>query len=72
MSWIREAETESLPEDIRPSVTANVIRVLSINPTALRAVVGMNFGITFGASALSRVEEEAIATAVSVVNKCQY
>ena len=72
MSWIREADPESLPEDIRPSARANVIRVLSINPTALAAVVAMNQGITFGASALSRVEEEAIATAVSVVNKCQY
>ncbi len=70
MSWIRE--TADIPEDLKPLVRANVIRVLSINPEATRAVLGMNRGITFGASALSRVEEEAIATAVSVVNKCQY
>jgi alkylhydroperoxidase family enzyme len=72
MSWIREIDPDALPEDVRPWATANVIRVLSINPNALSAVVGMNRGITFGASALSRVEEEAIATAVSAVNKCQY
>ena len=72
MSWIRETDPGSLPEDIRPWANANVIHSLSINPTALAAVVEMNRGITFGASALSRVEEEAIATAVSAVNKCQY
>lgn len=72
MSWIRETETDSLPEDLRSWAGANVIHVLSINPAALRAVVEMHRGITFGASSLSRVEEEAIATAVSAVNKCQY
>ncbi len=70
MSWIRE--TDDIPEDLKPLVRANVIRVTSINPKGMEAVIAMNRGITFGASALSRVEEEAIATAVSVVNKCQY
>jgi len=32
----------------------------------------MNRYITFGASALTRVQEEAIATTVSVANSCRY
>ncbi len=70
MSWIRE--TEQVPEALKPMLRANVIKVMSINPGAMESVVRLNRGVTFGASALSRVEEEAIATAVSVVNKCQY
>jgi alkylhydroperoxidase family enzyme len=62
MSWIRE-------EDVQ---VANVIKVVSILPKAMEAVMGMNRGITFGSSTLTRVQEEAIATAVSVANKCRY
>ena len=62
MSWIRE-------EDIQD---ANVIKVVSILPKAMEAVMGMNRAITFGSSTLTRVQEEAIATAVSVANKCRY
>lgn len=70
MPWIRL--TEDVPPEHGLDKRGNVIKVLSINPTAITAVLEMNMGITFGASALSRVEEEAIATAVSVVNRCQY
>ena len=62
MAWIRE---EDIP-------MANVIKCMSINPGAMEAVQGFNMAITFGASALTRVQEEAIATVVSVVNKCRY
>ena len=64
MSWIREAE-ERLH-------WANVINVMSINPKAMKAVNDLNNAITFGASALSRTQEEAIATAVSVQNECRF
>ena len=64
MSWIREAE-ERLH-------WANVINVMSINPAAMKAVNNMNNAITFGASALTRVQEEAIATAVSAQNECHF
>ena len=64
MSWIRESE-ERLH-------WANVINVMSINPKAMKAVNDMNNAITFGASALSRTQEEAIATAVSVQNECRF
>ncbi len=62
MSWIRE-------EDVGLS---NVIKVMSINPRAMEAVSNMNRAVTFGSSALTRVQEEAIATAVSVANNCRY
>ena len=62
MSWIRE-------EDVSVS---NVIKVMSIQPAAMEAVGALNQAITFGSSALTRVQEEAIATAVSVVNRCRY
>lgn len=65
MSWIRETEPKS-------GDPAPVIKVLSINPAATKAVVGLGEALTFGASALTRVQEEAIATAVSVINKCRY
>ena len=63
MSWIREVEEVSLP---------SVIKVMSINPKAMEAVGNLNQALTSGASGLTRVQEEAIATAVSVVNKCRY
>ncbi len=62
MSWIRE-------EDLS---LANVIKVISINPKAMEAVSALNRDITFGSSALTRVQEEAIATTVSAANHCRY
>ena len=62
MSWIRE-------EDISVS---NVIKVMSINANAMEAVGNLNQAVSFGASALTRVQEEAIATAVSAFNQCRY
>ena len=64
MSWIREAD--------EPLHSANVINVMSINPSALKAVNDLNNSITFGSSALTRAQEEAIATAVSVQNECRF
>ncbi len=62
MSWIRE-------ENVGLS---NVIKVMSINAKAMEAVSVLNRDITFGSSALTRVQEEAIATTVSVANNCRY
>jgi alkylhydroperoxidase family enzyme len=66
MSWIKEAPVEE------PWARANVIRVMSINPKAMQAVMDLNRAITFGGSALTRVQEELIATTVSTINKCRY
>ena len=65
MSWIRETERKS-------GDPAPVIKVLSINPAAMEAVTNWGQALTFGSSALTRIQEEAIATVVSVVNKCRY
>ena len=62
MAWIREEDLD----------LANIIKVMSINPAAMQAVQQLNAAITFGSSALTRVQEEAIATTVSVVNKCRF
>ena len=56
MSWIREEDNGKPP----------IIRVMSINPKAMDAVGGTNMAVTFGASALTRVQEEAIAAATAV------
>ena len=64
MSWIREAD--------EPLHSANVINVMSVNPSAMKAVNDLNNAITFGSSALTRTQEEAIATAVSVQNECRF
>ena len=63
MSWIEEADQPDLPE---------IFRVLSLNSQALDVVRALNEGLVFGNSTLSRVQEEAIATAVSVANHCRY
>ncbi len=62
MSWIRE---EAL--DLSP-----VIRIMSINPQAMETVQPLNAAVTFGSSALTRVQEEAIATVLSATNRCRY
>ncbi len=62
MSWIEEASVELPP----------VISVMSINKKAMEAVQNLNANITFGASVLTRVQEEAIAAVVSAANRCRY
>ena len=62
MAWIREEDLDLSP----------VIRIMSINPQAMEAVQHLNAAVTFGSSALTRVQEEAIATVVSAANRCRY
>ena len=62
MSWIEEAKVDLPP----------VISVMSINKNAMEAVQNLNANITFGSSALTRVQEEAISTVVAVANRCRY
>ena len=62
MPWIREENVDR----------SNITTVMSINPKAREAVSNLSRAVTFGGSALTRVQEECIATAVSVVNKCRY
>lgn len=62
MSWIRETD----------AAVSAVIRCMSINPDLMAAVQNLNYTASFGSSALTRTQEEAIATVVSLVNRCRY
>ena len=65
MSWIEQdpEATKNLPP---------VISVMSINEQAMKAVQNLNANITFGASALTRVQVAAISTVVATANRCRY
>ena len=62
MVWIRTEEV-GVP---------GIMGVMSINQAMMEAVRNLNQSITFGSSALTRVQEESIATVVSVINQCRY
>ena len=49
-----------------------IFKVLSLRPQALEQVKQLNETLAFGSSALSRVQEEAIATVVAAANQCRY
>ncbi len=64
MTWIRQEKVEG-------EYTV-LTQALSINRRAMDAVQEMTMACSFGSSALTRVQEETIATAVSVTNRCRY
>ena len=64
LSWIED--------DPKYSDIANVIKCMSINEEAMHAVWDMGHKISFGSSALTRAQEEVIATVVSSINHCKY
>jgi len=61
---------ESLRE--RRGIVPNIMQSLSLKPEMLSAVARLFMTGTFGASNLSRVQEEMIATVVSALNRCHY
>ncbi|MBM3943557.1 MAG: peroxidase-related enzyme [SAR202 cluster bacterium] len=65
MAWIEEAETDG--QDL-PAL----FRALSLDPKSLESVKQLNEALAFGASALNRAQEEAIATVVAAANQCRY
>ena len=62
MSWANKAELPDLPE---------IFKSISSNSQALEVVERLNESIAFDRSALPRAQEEAIATTVSVANRCR-
>jgi alkylhydroperoxidase family enzyme len=62
MAWIRETGADRSP----------VMEVMSILPGALGAASDHNDAMFRGALPVTRVLEEAIATVVSVANRCRY
>ncbi len=65
MTWIKE--DENVDSNLSPTAKA-----VSLNTRVMDAVLHINEAISNGASALTRVQEESIATVVSVANKCRY
>ena len=63
MSWIEETELPDVPA---------IFQAMSLKPAALDVVRRLNEVLSFGGSGLSRVQEEAIATVISVVNRSRY
>ncbi|MCH7979013.1 MAG: peroxidase-related enzyme [Acidobacteria bacterium] len=63
MAWIEESELPDVPA---------IFQAMSLKPEALDVVKRLNEVLSFGNSGLSRVQEEAIATVVSVANRCRY
>ncbi len=65
MPWIDEIPSgeEDLPA---------IFQALSLSPEALEQVKRLNETLAFGSSALSRIQEEAIATVVAAANRCRY
>lgn len=81
MAWIRfieEAEAsgklKKYYEHIRKTrgKIANILKVQSLNPDALKAHLDLYLTVMFGRSGLTRVQREMIATAVSATNNCDY
>ncbi len=63
MTWIRQDETADLPI---------IVRAASLLPQAAQAIYDLTRATGYGATSLTRTQEEAIATVVSVVNRCRY
>lgn len=62
MAWIRETGAVDSP----------VMDVMSILPGAMKAAIDLNTAMLYGSLPVTRVQEEAIATVVSVANRCRY
>ena len=50
----------------------NILKIMSLSPTALKESIRMYLAIMYGESELSRVQREMLATVVSQVNHCYY
>lgn len=81
MAWIRVIEQEHAGELLRDAyeqagsrrgVVANILKVHSLKPAALRAHLDLYMELMFGHSPLSRREREIVAVAVSSANGCHY
>jgi alkylhydroperoxidase family enzyme len=81
MAWIAtvsEHEAHGRLKEIYDSfagkfpVVPNIMKAFSLKPEVLGSAAGLVTNVTFGASSLSRAQEEMIATAVSSLNRCHY
>lgn len=81
MSWIQQISDNDadgrlaeLYEDIgkKRGKVANILRVQSLNPEALKGHLDFYMTLLFGNSPLKRKQREMIAVVVSSINQCSY
>ena len=81
MAWIKIVEPEEASGALKQEYDAavgragrvfNILKVQSLNPSALQASMQMYRATMFGPSGLSRSEREMLATVVSWANHCFY
>jgi len=79
MSWLhlpKDTETPELERITRHyrerGSVPSIVAAMKPNPEALKAVLRMNYAVTFGGSVLGKRQEELIASCVSALNQCFY
>ena len=81
MSWIDKVEVSDADGKLgamyaelleKRGKISNILKVHSLNPTAMGDHLNLYMTIMFGKSGLSRAEREAIAVVVSANNDCAY
>lgn len=81
MSWIDEVEADDADDTLaalyadlleKRGKISNILKVHSLNPTALGNHLDLYMTLMFAKSGLSRPEREAVAVVVSATNDCAY
>jgi alkylhydroperoxidase family enzyme len=81
MAWIHiippeEAEgplaAEYAAAEARAGRVWNIVAVMSQNPRAMKASMGLYLALMYGPSPLSRARREMLAVVVSAANRCHY
>jgi len=81
MAWIRTISESEATGDLERQYRAGVkragkvfqiVKIHSLRPDIMRTFMELYVKLMHGASGLTRVEREMVATAVSKVNECHY
>lgn len=81
MSWISVVDESDASGELKEfydgikgarGKLSNIMKVQSLNPSAMKNHLDLYMTIMFGRSGLKREERELIATVVSIENKCEY
>jgi uncharacterized peroxidase-related enzyme len=81
MSWIDQIDESQASGELaavyaelvaQRGKVANILKVHSLRPQALRDHLALYMGLMFGAGELTRRERELVAVAVSQANRCAY
>ena len=81
MAWIRVIHEEEATGDLKAHYerikksrgkVANIMKIHSLRPEAMKAHLDLYLTIMFGKPGLSRQQRELLATVVSSINGCEY